>query len=48
MLIETSSLPHYEPTCAFYRKHGYTLAARVADFYADGDDKLIFSKRLGE
>ena len=46
LLIETSSLPHYVPTCEFYRKHGYTVAGQIPDFYSDGDDKLIFWKKL--
>jgi ribosomal protein S18 acetylase RimI-like enzyme len=45
-LIETSSLPSYEPTRRFYLKHGYEQAALVRDFYADGDDQVIFRKRL--
>ncbi len=46
LLIETSSLPHYEPTRRFYLKYGYTLVAQIPDYYADGDDKVIFSKRI--
>jgi GNAT superfamily N-acetyltransferase len=46
LLIETSSLPHYEPTRRFYLKHGYEVACRLADFYADGDDLVVFSKRF--
>lgn len=46
LLIETSSLPHYEPTRQFYLRTGYRLEACVADFYHDGDDKLIFAKKL--
>lgn len=46
MLIETSSTPHYDPTRRFYLKNGYTLAAQIAGFYADGDDKVIYAKRL--
>jgi ribosomal protein S18 acetylase RimI-like enzyme len=46
LLIETSSTPHYEPTRRFYLKNGYTLAAQIVDFYADADDKVIFSKHL--
>jgi GNAT superfamily N-acetyltransferase len=45
-LIETSGLPSYEPTRRFYLKHGYEQAAAVRDFYADGDDQVIFRKRL--
>jgi GNAT superfamily N-acetyltransferase len=46
LLIETGSTPPYEPTRQFYLKHGYVVSARVPDFYADGDDKVIFGKRL--
>ena len=46
LLIETSSLPFYEPTRRFYRKHGYEQACAVPDYYADGDDMVIFRKRL--
>jgi ribosomal protein S18 acetylase RimI-like enzyme len=44
--IETSSTPHYEPTRRFYTRLGYTQAARLPDFYADGDDLVVFAKRL--
>jgi GNAT superfamily N-acetyltransferase len=46
LLIETSSLPKYEPTRRFYFRHGYETYAVLRDFYADGDDMVIFSKRL--
>jgi GNAT superfamily N-acetyltransferase len=46
LLIETSSLPHYDLTRKFYLKHGYVQDAVVHDFYADGDDMVIFAKRL--
>jgi len=45
-LIETSSLPSYDPTRKFYVKHGYEQAATIRDFYADGDDQVIFRKHL--
>jgi GNAT superfamily N-acetyltransferase len=45
-LIETSSLPHYAPTRKFYLKHGYQTACVLPDFYADGDDLVVFSKRF--
>ena len=47
LLIDTSSLPSYAPTRRFYAKHGYRPPAVIRDFYADGDDLLVFSKRLG-
>ena len=45
LLIETSSTAHYEPTRQFYLKRGYVIAARILDFYADGDGKVIFWKK---
>jgi ribosomal protein S18 acetylase RimI-like enzyme len=44
--IETSSTPLYENTRQFYTARGYELVARIPDFYAPGDDKLILQKRL--
>jgi ribosomal protein S18 acetylase RimI-like enzyme len=46
LLIETSSLPHYELTRKFYLKHAYEQAAVLRDFYADGDDMVVFRKHL--
>jgi ribosomal protein S18 acetylase RimI-like enzyme len=46
VVIETSSIPKYERTRRFYRRHGYEAACRLPDFYAPGDDKLIFQKWL--
>lgn len=45
-LIETSSLPHYEPTRFFYLKHGYEHDCTLHDYYADGDHMMVFRKRL--
>ena len=39
---ETSSREGYRPTLAFYRSRGYQETARVPDYYAVGDDKIIF------
>ncbi len=46
LLVETSSLPHYEPARMFYAKHGYLQAAVIAGYYAAGDDMVVFSKSL--
>jgi ribosomal protein S18 acetylase RimI-like enzyme len=45
-IIETSSTPEYETTRHFYQAQGYKMTCRIADFYAPGDDKLVFQKRL--
>lgn len=42
--VETSSRPDYLPTLSFYRRRGYRLEATVKNYYAPGDDKLIFVK----
>jgi ribosomal protein S18 acetylase RimI-like enzyme len=46
VIIETSSQPLYAPTRAFYLRRGYEEVARVTDFYAPGDDRVIFAKRI--
>jgi ribosomal protein S18 acetylase RimI-like enzyme len=43
---ETSGKEQYESTRAFYRRTGYEAAAVFADFYAPGDAKHVFVKRL--
>ena len=44
ILIETSSKPEYEKTRKFYESCDYEIIARIPDFYAPGDDKLVFQK----
>jgi ribosomal protein S18 acetylase RimI-like enzyme len=46
LLIETSSLPNYDLTRKFYLKHHYEQATVIADFYADDDSLVVFSKRM--
>jgi ribosomal protein S18 acetylase RimI-like enzyme len=46
LFIETSSLPHYELTRRFYVKQVYEQAAVLRDYYADGDDMVVFRKKL--
>jgi len=45
-IIETSSTTAYEKTIRFHLGNGYEEIARIPDFYAPGDDKLILQKRL--
>ncbi|MBI2328937.1 MAG: GNAT family N-acetyltransferase [Chloroflexi bacterium] len=45
-IIETSSTSEYENTRRFHLGRGYGEIARIPDFYAPGDDKLILQKRL--
>lgn len=46
ILIETSSRADYTPTRAFYERRGYAVVARITDFYAPGDDRVIFARTL--
>ncbi|HAX86617.1 MAG TPA: GNAT family N-acetyltransferase [Cyanobacteria bacterium UBA11370] len=46
LLVETSGLPSFERTRAFYRKCGYDEEARIRDFYKAGDDKIVYRKAL--
>lgn len=46
LLVETSGLPEFDRTRAFYVKCGYEEEARIRDFYATGDDKVVFRKVL--
>ncbi len=45
--VETSGREKYLPTRKFYLRCGYEQEALLKDFYADGDDKVVFVKRLG-
>ena len=44
--IETSSRHPYAPTRGFYLRCGYHQDALLKDFYAPGDDKVIYVKEL--
>jgi ribosomal protein S18 acetylase RimI-like enzyme len=46
VVVETSSRPDYEPTRRFYQALGYQQAACVRQFYAPGDDLIIYTKPL--
>ncbi|MGB5581853.1 MAG: GNAT family N-acetyltransferase [Woeseia sp.] len=46
MYVDTSGREQYKPTRRFYEQNGYTVAARLEDFYAPGDAKVIYSKAL--
>jgi len=46
LVVETSSRPDYEGTRRFYARSGYSEAARVRDFYAPADDRIVLTTRL--
>ncbi len=46
LVVETSSRADYAGTRTFYARSGYTEAARVRDFYAPADDRILLTTRL--
>ena len=36
----------YEPARKFYAKHGYATVATIPEYYAPGDDMVVFAKKL--
>jgi len=44
--VETSSRDQYAPTRRFYERHGYLREAELIDFYAPGDNKVIYVKAV--
>ena len=47
IIAESSGLPHYAPTRAFYDSTKFELEATLKNFYDMGDDKLFYTKRIG-
>jgi ribosomal protein S18 acetylase RimI-like enzyme len=45
-VVETSSRSEYADTRRFYARRGYSEVARVREFYAPADDRVIYTKRL--
>lgn len=46
LLVETSGLESYAKTRRFYAGCGYTETATVPDYYAAGEDMVLFRKPL--
>jgi D-alanine-D-alanine ligase len=44
--IETSHRPDYQATRGFYERCGYRLEAVLEDFYAPGDGKAVYVKKI--
>lgn len=44
LVVETSGRDPYAPARRFYGAHGYAVAARVRDFYAPADDRVVFTR----
>jgi GNAT superfamily N-acetyltransferase len=46
IVVETAGRADYAATRAFYQARGYRRAAVIPDFYAPGDDQVIYVKAL--
>ena len=46
VVVETSSRSEYDGTRRFYARHGYAEVARMREFFAPADDRVIYTKRL--
>lgn len=46
LIVETSGAEIYAKTRRFYSGNGFDEEARIRDFWAAGDDKVIFRKSL--
>jgi ribosomal protein S18 acetylase RimI-like enzyme len=44
VVVETSSRADYGPTRAFYRRLGYQARAVIPEYYAPGDDLIVFTR----
>ena len=47
VIADTSGTEAFARVRRFYQKNGYAEEARVRDFWAAGDDKIVFWKALG-
>jgi ribosomal protein S18 acetylase RimI-like enzyme len=47
IMVETSGKPEYNKTRRFYDTLNYQRVCQIPDYYAPGDDLVLFSKRLG-
>jgi ribosomal protein S18 acetylase RimI-like enzyme len=46
LLVETSGLDDFKATRTFYENREYTREAVIRDYWAEGDDKIVFWRSL--
>jgi GNAT superfamily N-acetyltransferase len=46
IVVETAGRPDYAATRRFYESRGYRPSATIPDFYAPGDDQVVFVKAV--
>ena len=48
LVVRTSGTAQYDKTREFYRGLGYSEQSHVPDYWTDGDDLVLFTKRLAD
>ena len=48
LIVETSGTDGFATARRFYERAGFTLEARIEDFFDTGDAKLVYTKRVHE
>ena len=46
IIVETAGRPDYAATRRFYEARGYRPTATIRDFYAPGDDQVVYVKKV--
>jgi ribosomal protein S18 acetylase RimI-like enzyme len=46
IMVETSGKPEYNKTRRFYDTLNYQRVCQIPDYYAPGDDLVLYSKRI--
>jgi ribosomal protein S18 acetylase RimI-like enzyme len=46
IVVETAGRPDYGATRRFYEARGYRVTATIPDFYAPGDDQVVYVKEV--
>jgi len=46
IIVESSGQSYYDDARQFYLTHGYEQEAVIKEFWAEGDDKVIFTKHV--
>ena len=46
IVVETAGRPDYQATRRFYQARGYRAVATIPDFYAPGDDQVVYVKSV--